>query len=204
MLERTSDWIKASFFVAAGLMAVFAILLATYAITGNSTALMARNFFGPAGFVMAFIGTLALKSNLHGRPSWLSRAATGLTALGIVGGTVVAVMTLANLTGIIDSRPSWVEGLSALIMFGMIGVALVGFIFLKADVATTTLGLLLLAPAVIFAVNFARGIILGRWIPIWAPALLASAQTIAILAIGSRLPSDQPGSKQESPQPATA
>lgn len=64
-----------------------------------------------------------------------------------------------------------------------------GFAFalavLRTDLFPRSLGLLLLGAAAIFAVNFVRGVTLGRWTPIWAPFLLGAAQAVVVhLAIG--------------------
>jgi hypothetical protein len=205
LLESLKGWSKTAFIIAGASMAIFAILLTVYATTGNVTVQDARNIFGPAGFAFAFSGALGLYSLLSDQSPWLVRIATILAMLGIVGGVIISVGTLVDLVGIIGSRPTWVDGLSILIMAGMVGIALYGVVLLKTNTLSSTIGYLLIAPAAIFAVNFTRGIILGRWSPIWAPAVLAGMQTIAMLALGFSLPGDTSQlTPQQTQQPTAA
>jgi exosortase/archaeosortase family protein len=58
---------------------------------------------------------------------------------------------------------------------------------LRTDSQSQHVGVLLLAPAAIFAVNFVRVLVLGTTTPTWAPFVLGSGQALALLAIGYSL-----------------
>lgn len=197
-LERESPTL---FLVGGVVLIAFAASLAAIGLMDMS---VPRNLFAGAGFTLAFLGLLGLYPGLADRSPWLARAGAGFAVLGAVGFTLTFVLGIAELVEIF--LPAWVEAVQLLNIGGIIlGFLLIGVASLRTDAHKRSLGVLLLAPAVVFAVNLARVAVLGAWKPAWAPLLLGSLQALAMLAIGYSLRAESvPSGHTERPTDTTA
>ncbi|MFC5367638.1 hypothetical protein [Salinirubrum litoreum] len=180
-LER---WRAGAFLGAAGLFAVFAMLWGADVFTDIAPR-PAVDVFGPGGWMLAFVGLLGLYPRLPGRTTWLNRAAAVFTTVGLGGATVTAVVNLGQLTGLWGQPPAWFAVLNLLMLVGIVPGFLTFAIAVRwTDVQSQSLGLLLLVPALLFAVNVVRVTTLGPRAPTGAPFVLGSGQALAFLAIG--------------------
>lgn len=178
-----AGWSAMLFFIAGALLVVFSAILGTVAFTDLAVREV-RSVFGPGGFALAFVALLLLYPSLVERDPWPARAGALFGLAGLVGSTLVSLKTLAEVLGLLEA-PAWTSALDVLIIIGLIpGFLSFAIAVLRTDLFPRPLGFLLTAPAAIFAVNFVRGVTLGRWTPLWAPFLLGAAQALAHLAIG--------------------
>ncbi|MFB6136310.1 MAG: hypothetical protein ABEJ04_06085 [Halobacteriaceae archaeon] len=200
-LER---WRAGAFVGAAGLFAVFALLWGADAVT-NIAPRPAVDVFGPAGWVLGFVGLLGLYPGLAERAPRTSRAGAVFTTVGVVGAATTAVVNLGQLTGITGEPPAWFAALNLLMLVGIVpGFLTVGVAVLRTDVQSRFLGMLLLVPALLFVVNVVRVTALGPRAPTGAPFVLGGGQALALLAIGVRLrtaetPTDRAPSPADAP-----
>lgn len=175
------------FLVGGGLFAVFAVLWGIAAVTDFAPR-PAVDVVGPAGWTAAFFGLLGLYHGLSERTPWLARAGAVCATVGVVGGSVAAVVSLGELAGIVTEVPSWSAALTPLLVVGILpGFLAFAIASLRSDARSRTVGLLLLAPAAIFAVNIVRVGVLGPRVPTGAPFVLGGGQALALLAIGYAL-----------------
>ncbi len=148
----------------------------------------AVDVFGPAGWLLAFVGLLGLYPGLVERVPWNSRAGAVFAGVGVVGATVTAVANLGQLAGMTGEPPAWFAALNLLLLVGIVpGFLTFAVAVLRTDVRARTLGLLLLVPALLFVVNIVRVSTLGPRAPTGAPFVLGGGQALALLAIGLRL-----------------
>lgn len=180
-LER---WRAGAFLGAAGSFAVFAMLWGADVFTDIAPR-PAVDVFGPSGWVLAFVGLLGLYPGLAGRTARVSRAGAVFTAVGVGGATVTAVVNLGQLAGLAGQPPAWFAALELLMLVGIIpGFLTFAIAVLRTDVQSRALGLLLLVPVLLFAVNIVRVTTLGPRAPTGAPFVLGGGQALAFLAIG--------------------
>lgn len=183
--KRTTraGWSALLFFIAGALLIIFTVILGTVAFTDFDVREV-RSVFGPGGFAFAFGALLLLYPSLAERVPWPARAGAFFGLSGLVGSTLVSLTTLAEVTGIFKA-PGWTSALDLLIIIGLIpGFLSFAVAVLRTELYPQTLGYLLIGPAAIFALNFVRGVTLGRWTPIWSPFLLGAAQALVHMAIG--------------------
>lgn len=189
-VESLEAWSPTAFLVAGGLFVGFAALWGA----GTYTSLSPRptvDVFGPAGWAAAFVGLLGLSSRFVDRAPWQVRAGAVFAAVGTVGAVVTALVSLGELAGLVVDPPAWFVALNLLLFVGILpGFLTFGVVSLRAARHSRTLGLLLLVPAVVFAVNLVRVGTLGPTTPPWAPAVLGGGQAVALLAIGFALRTD--------------
>lgn len=103
----------------------------------------------------------------------------------MVGAAITAVANLGRLTGVADEPPAWFAAFTLLTLGGIVpGVLTVGVAVRRTGVQSRSLGLLLLVPALLFAVNVVRVTTLGPRAPTGAPFVLGGGQALALLAIG--------------------
>lgn len=115
---------------------------------------------GPAGFCIGALGLLGLHPRLADDSPRLAGAGALFAAFGVVGWFVIAVTGLADLAGI--TTPVALQALGFLAFFQMlVGFPIVGIAALRADGEPRALGLLLVAPAVLFGTMIASGAMTG-------------------------------------------
>lgn len=207
-LQPLEDRNATLFLIAGGLLVVFAVLLGVEGLTGGSTP---EDVFGPPGFAIAALGLLGLYPALAERSRWLAGIGAVAAAIASVGWAVLTVLSILELAGVsgMAAPEETVFGAVALGATGLgmlLGYPLIAIATLRSDEHPRTLGLLLLAPPVIFVSVFAvLAPILGDSGG-WGPFIAASAQAVAHLAIGFTLRGETQaaGSFSRPDEPVTA
>lgn len=182
--ERTED---TAFIVAGALLTVYAILNGIAAFTEMAYPTV-ENVVGPAGFVIGFVGLLALYPSLvEQRPTSARAGALGAT-LGAVGFSVVVVTSLGKLAGVLPpDPPSWYPILLGALLVGMlVGFAGFGVASLRSGVHSPAFGILLFGPPLIFTVMLS-GVVHSIVAGAVANFLISSGQAVVYLSIGSTL-----------------
>lgn len=187
-----TEWTPKAFFVAAVFFAIFAGFWIVQAFGGPS-APEARGPFGAAGWLAAFTGLLGLHRVFTNRSEgwgW-AQAGTVLIVIGTLGASVSAISEFGSLIGIWGDGPAWLGIITSLILVGIVpGFLAYGIAVLRSEALPRSLGILLLLPALVFLINMtviaalASG---GANPPAWVAMVLASSQTIVLLAIGFKL-----------------
>lgn len=168
------------FLISGTVLVGFAVSVAIIGMLDGSAP---RNVFAGVGFTLAFLGLLGLYPGIADRSPWLVGAGAVFAALGAVGFALTFVLAITEFVGI--DLPAWVSAIQLLNIIGLVlGFLTFGVASLRTEAHSLGFGLLLLVPAVTFAVNFIRIGVLGPWTPSWAPFLLGSMQALAMLAIG--------------------
>jgi len=176
-----------AFLAAAGSFTLFAMLWGAAVFT-DVTPRPAVDVFGPIGWTLAFVGLLGLYPGLAERTARVSRAGALFAAVGVSGATATAVVNLGQLAGVTGQPPAWFAAFNLLMLVGIIpGFLTFAIIVLWTDVQSRSLGLSLLLPALLFAVNIVRVTTLGPRAPTGAPFVLGGGQALAFLAIGVTL-----------------
>lgn len=193
---------RATAFLLAGVLFVaFAGLWGAYAAT-DMTSRAIQDVVGPAGWTAAFVGLLGLRPGLADSAPRLSALGAVFAGLGVLGAGLSTVGNAVHLAGVVGDPPSWFAALQLLILVGIVpGFLTFAVATLRTDGRSRRTGVLLLAPAGIFAVNVVRVAELGATTPRWAPFVLGSAQALALLAIGYRLRIDGVPSDRVDPSP---
>lgn len=198
------------FLVAGGLLAVFAGLLGVEATTGGSAP---EDVFGPPGYAVAALGLLGLYPALADRSRWMAGIGAVAAAAAAVGWTILTVLSVLEVAGLSGEAAPEETVLGAVALgatgLGMIlGYPLFAIASLRSDPHPRTLGLLLLAPPVIFVAVFAvLAPLLGAGQDAgWGPFVAGGAQAVAHLAIGFALrgETDLLGSLARPGEPTTA
>jgi len=180
LLSALERWSPTLFLVGGVVLIGFAASLAAIGLMDMS---VPRDLFAGVGFTLSFLGLIGVSAGLTDQSPSLARAGAVFAALGAVGFALTFVFGIADLVAI--SLPAWVEAFQLLNIVGLIlGFLLVGIASLRTDAHSRPLGGLLLVPALVFAVNFGRVVVLGAWTPAWAPFILGSLQALAMLALG--------------------
>ena len=148
---------------------------------------------------LLFLATVGLMAQIFDHSGWLSRVSSVLCALGVIGALVFSVGALVEYAGLIG-RPAWVNFLIPMMFAGFIGLISAGIAVLRADDLPRLIGMLLLAPPLIFALQFA----VMPLLPTWSILFFIGAQATTMFAIGLHLPADPLGSKAQSPQASAA
>lgn len=108
-------------------------------------------------YVVVFAGVLGLHPDLAAASPYASRLEAACVGLGALGFAGVFVVNAGQLAGVVHSPgPGWLSLVHLPAVVGMLpGFLLVGTASLRTEEQPTAFGLLLLAPAAIFAVNVA-------------------------------------------------
>lgn len=175
-LER---WAGILFAIGGVLALIFAIL--------EGAATLSDMDFGTTGFLLigyavAFIGLLGLYPDLSDQQRGL--AATGAIAavLGFIGFTGSVVLILGNNAGILpEPFPIWLNPVPLSILGMVIGYLAFGAASLRTHSHTQALGLLLLAPGLLFGVNVMVDLASGfdQW-----RFIFGLGQSLAIIGVG--------------------
>lgn len=194
------------FLVAGMSLVVYATFNGIAASTGISYPAV-ENIFGPGGFVLGFLGLLGLYPNLADRSPKLARIGAVGAALGAVGFTVITVASIGRALGVVPTEePAWFPVLLLLVTLGMIpGYLAVATATLRTDVYPRQLGLLLLAPAVIFATMIIQATLfmqfglLSETYLAWSATAISGGQAVSHLAIGQVLRTERVASDRDVP-----
>lgn len=201
VLDPLERWSPTLFLVSGVVLIGFAASLAAIGLMDMS---VPRNVFAGAGFTLAFLGLLGLYPSIEDGSPRLARAGAVFAVLGASGFAVTFVLGVVEVGGI--TPPAWVQPIQLLNIIGLVlGFFVFGVGTLRTDMYARHLGVLLLVPAVVFAVNLVRVGVLGAWTPSWAPFLLGSLQALTMLAIGYSLRAESAATEHaERPTDATA
>lgn len=180
---------------------MFAVLWGGAAVTEFAPR-PAVDVFGPAGWLLAFVGLLGLYPGLAERGPRIGGAGAVFASVGVLGAAVTAAANLGQLAGMTGEPPAWFAALNLLLLVGIVpGFLTFGVGVLRTDARSRTLGLLLLMPALLFVVNIVRVSTLGPRAPTGAPFVLGGGQALALFAIGATL---RTGVASTEPAPSAA
>lgn len=198
--ETLEQWSTTAFLVGGAILVSFAVSLAVRGILDGSAP---SNIFGGLGYMLAFLGLLGLYPGLADRSPRLARVGAVFAALGTVGFALTFVAGVTEFVGI--DVPAWVSDAQLLNIIGLVlGFLTVGIASLRTEAHSRVIGLLLLVPAIVFAVNIVRVGVLGPFTPSWAPFLLGSMQALTMLAIGYSLRTEPARTGRAEPTPTEA
>lgn len=182
-IERWTDWL---FLIAGVLLIPFAISFVLIGIYGVD---VPENLFAGAGFTLAFLGLLGLYPRLADHVPWLARIGAVFALLGLIGFVAVFLTNLIGLVGI-SIPDGWSAALNIPTLPGLIfGFLLFGVAALRSAEFPRTIGILLLAPSLIFILNLGRIMALGgpESVNVEGGAIFAAGQALTLLALGYTL-----------------
>lgn len=189
------QWSPKLFLAAGGVLAVYAALYGTEAFLDTFPAV--RDVLGPAGYVIGFVGLLGLYPALADRSPKLARAGAFFAVLGIMGWLV----SLVGRAGIVSGAPAAVDAIEA--VFILIGMILAFLAFaaasLRTDIYSRTVGLLLLGPFLVNALNF--GIVIAGYASPEGRFVTSGLWALSYLAIGIALSTEGIPAGRTEPQP---
>lgn len=177
-LER---WSSRLFLAAGAVLAVYATFYGTEAFLDTVPAV--RDVLGPAGYIIGFVGLLGLYPALADRSPKLAHAGAFFAVLGIVGWLV----SLLGRAGIVSGAPAALDATEALfILIGMI-LAFLAFATasLRTDIHSRMVGVLLLGPFLVNALNF--GIVIAGYASPEGRFATSGLWALSYLAIGIAL-----------------
>lgn len=139
-----------------------------------------------AGYIAGFLGLLGIYPRVAHRRPWLARAGAATAVIGVVVFTISTLNNLADLAGL---TVGGLPGMSIVTAMGILafvaGYPLVSVAVLSSGTYTRTVGLLLLAPAVIIV--FMLATIVTNLVSPATVFVVSAGQAMTHLAIGSTL-----------------
>lgn len=191
LLERRSETL---FLVAGGLLVGYTTLNGLTAFTDVASP-MVEDVLGPVAFAVGFLGLLGIYRALFDRTPRLARAGAVFAVLGGVGFGAIALQSLGQLTGLVSAHPpAWFPVVLLLGATGTIlGFPLCGVAVLRTGVHSRTVGTLLMAPTVIFALMLSQAALFAQF-GLFSEStmqlsafLISSGQAVAYLSVGYAL-----------------
>lgn len=182
-----------SFFLASVLLAVFAGVTVAEAITNPDLYSELHGVSRSAGFLFGLLGLLGVYPKLAARRPKSAGVGVAFVVLGAVGFSLEALWHLAQFVG-----EEWGASVPNVVFLvsEVVGLILGYFVFatvsLRTNAYSRALGLLLLAPAIVFAVDIAAPEIIGSIPSRSAKPVVTGVQALSHLAIGFRLRSESP------------
>lgn len=172
-------------FVAGGVLVVlYAAGLATMNLLDTE---LYRTLTDGAGYALAFVGLLGLYPLVADRTPKLARAGAVLAVLGVVGFTLLFLEGIVQVAGF--EPPAWDPVKVPAAMLGtLFGWLVFGVAILRSGVRSRAVGLLVLAPSVLMALNFVRVAIQG-YHPL--AAVTTFGEGLAFVLIGYVLRGDE-------------
>lgn len=154
-----------------------------------------EDVMGPAGFVVGFLGLLGVYRVFVNRTPWLARIGTIFAICGVTGFAAITVQSLRQLTGLVTGEPPvWFPVVLLMGAIGMIlGFTACGVASLRNGVHSGRVGVLLVAPAIIFALMLSQAVLFAQFglfsetTMQLSAFLISSGQAIAHLSIGYSL-----------------
>lgn len=138
------------------------------------------------GYIFSFLGLLGLFPTLVMERPWLARVGAGTAVVGLLGVTLVSLLSAGQLAGVVSSPMPGLMPIWSLALVGFIGGYLAfGLAAIRSDEHSTTLGLVLTVPGVIVVVMLLH-LVAGIEQP-WSVFVVSSGQALAHLAIGATL-----------------
>lgn len=182
------------FLVAGGLLAVFAALLGYEALANTAAP---EDVFGPPGFLFAMVGLLGLYPTLADRTPRLARAGAVVAAVSAVGWFAITVLAIGEVAGVIPALEA-VGPLGPVVIVAAGGTMVLAYLVfgaasLRTGVYARTVGLLVLAPPVIFGVMLLQAVLFAQFgqfsesTMAWSAVAIGGGQALVHLGIGYRL-----------------
>lgn len=144
----------------------------------------------PAGFTAAFFGAVGLTPMLRKHAPAAATAGLGVFAIGALGGAVLVVGSLTELSGLVAERPAWIEAANLLLVAGiLLGFGAYGVAGLRTGALPGLVPWLLLWPAVVFAglIVVVATFILGLELPHTVHVGHSVTEAVAYLGIAQQL-----------------
>lgn len=145
------------------------------------------------GYTTVFVGLLGLYPSLADGSPRLAMAGAGCAVLGGLGFAGVFLIHAGQLLSVIPTPgPDWLAIVNLPAIIGMIpGFLAFGTASLRTDAHPPGVGWLLLAPGVIFTLNFVGVALIGaESLTPWWGFLITLGEAIAILGVGIKLRRD--------------
>lgn len=187
-------WSSALFLVGGGLALIYAAREPVQFLT--STGYGNVGFVFLSGYVFAFVGLLGLYPEFVGQHRWMVGAGVIGACLGILGFAGSIVVIGMDLTGMVpDNPPVWFNTVPLSIIGMIVGYVAFGVASLRSDTAVRLLGLLLLAPGLLFGASVIVDVAPGfdQW-----RFLFGGGQAVCFLAIGYVLRTEGTGTARSS------
>lgn len=179
-------------FLGAGVLLLGYMTLRGIVAVTDAAVVPLSNLLAPAGFVLGFLGLLALAAKLESRDVRLVRAGAVCVGLGAVGFSVILLQELVALTGGGSTGGPGIALLAGTL--GLIpGYLCFGAALLRASSAGRSLGLLVCVPAIVFAAMLSQPFVytaigvFSEPVMAWSNFAISTMQALAHLAIGIAL-----------------
>lgn len=170
-----------------GLVLVYAGLFGAEALTGTPAP---KSVVSGLAYVVVFAGVIGLYPDLRDRSPSLARLGAICAGLGAVGFAGVFAVNAGQFLGIVPTPgPWWLALVNLPAIVGMIpGFLLFGIASLRDDRHPPAIGLLLLAPAAVFALNVvAIGAGGSGAVTPWVGFVLTVGEGLAVLGVAALL-----------------
>lgn len=190
-LEQRSEIL---FLIAGGLLVGYATLNGLAVFTDVAYPAV-EDVLGPAGFVVGFLGLLGVYRVFVDRTPWLARIGTVFAICGVAGFAAITVLSFGQLTGLVSGEPPvWFPVVLLIGAIGMIlGFTSCGVASLRTGVYSRRVGILLVAPATIFALMLSQAALFAQFglfsetTMQLSAFLISSGQAVVHLSIGYSL-----------------
>lgn len=174
------------FLIAGVLLLVFAGLNGVEAATDSAP----PDIFGPLGYAVAFVALLGLYPTLVNHSRWSARAGAIAAIVGVLGWAALTVLGVLTAVGVLpppeELGPAGFAALAPAGLGMVLGYLLFSVATLRSRVYSRTVGVLMLAPPVIFVAVFAvLAPVFGDLE--WGPFVAGAAQALVHLALGFTL-----------------
>lgn len=191
-LAPLSSWSPTLFLAAGAILLVYSAFHGLEAFFDIDYPMIRDGIIRPVGYMLGFVALLGLYPTLANRSPKLARLGAVFTALALVGWFVSGFLApsrgLAMHLGV--ELPAWLGAFGILIALGfLIGFPSFGVASLRTNVYSRRVGLLLLAPILVMAANFA--IVGGGYTSPLGRLVVSSGDALIILAIGVALSSTE-------------
>lgn len=133
------------------------LMVATAALFAGEVALARElelwlGMVAPAGFTAAFLGAIGLAPMLRERAPVVATTGIVMFSIGVLGGVVLVLGSLAELADLVAARPAWVEAANLPLLIGgiLLGFGIYGVAGIRTGALPGYVGWLLLWPALVF------------------------------------------------------
>lgn len=181
-LAPLGRWSSLLFLVSGTVGLGYASLYGMEAFAGTYPAI--RDFLGPVSYIIAFVGLLGLHSRLSDRSPLLAHAGAVCAGLAIVG-FLISLLTSAGVVA--SDLPGWIEASQFIFILGgwVLSFLLYSIASLRSDVFPRAVGLVLLGPIAVQALNL--GVVIAGLSSPEARLLNSGLWALSYLAIGVAL-----------------
>lgn len=169
------------FLVGGGLLVGHAAMLGIQAFSNLTTP---PDVFGPTGHLVALVGLLGLYPPLVARTPAVARIAGAVATVALVSWAVMTVTRFLAVAGIISALSDVLPGAFFMLVFGstILTYVLFGVAIVRVDDSPRTVGLLVLAPAVLLVVVLVDSAITG--VTALDGLIIGGGLALSMLALG--------------------